>query len=143
MQITFKRQLNERVLGFFLLSHPGPVLVHILAVTVFTLLAAWPRFAWPIIALVIAAHAAMQVSIAMLNDYCDRRVDAESKPGKPIPRDLVHPGEALIAGIIVILIMLVLLTQLPLLALIISLCYLALGMAYNLGLKSTPLSGIV
>ena len=40
MQITSKRQLNERLLGFFLLSHPGPVLVHILAVTVFTLLAA-------------------------------------------------------------------------------------------------------
>src|SRR6266700_2234344 len=29
------------------------------------------------------------------------------------------------------------------LALLISLCYLALGQGYNLGLKSTPLSGIV
>src|SRR6266566_3317289 len=38
---------------------------------------------------------------------------------------------------------LALLTQLPPLAFIISLCYLALGQAYNLGLKSTPFSGIV
>src|SRR3989442_435868 len=113
MEIAKKRQIKDILLCFYLLSHPVPVSLHIVSVTVSTLLATWPHFTWSIIELVIAAHAAMQVSIAMLNDYCDRRVDAESKPGKPIPRDLVHPGEALIAGIIVILIMLVLLTQLP------------------------------
>ena len=143
MQITSKRQLNERVLGFFLLSHPGPVLVHILAVTVFTLLAAWPRFVWPIVALVIAAHAAMQVSIAMLNDYCDRDLDAQGKPGKPIPRGLVTPRQALIGGLSMIGLMLVLLIPLPPLALLCSVCYLALGQGYNLRLKSTPLSGLV
>ncbi len=143
MQITKKRQLNDLLLGFYLLSHPIPVLFHIVAVTIFTLLAAWPLFTWNIIALVIAAHAVMQISIAMINDYCDRRTDALSKPEKPIARGLVHPREALIAGLLAIVIMLVLLAQLPLLALIISLCYLALGQAYNLGLKSTPFSGIV
>jgi 4-hydroxybenzoate polyprenyltransferase len=143
MQITKKRTFNDILLGFYLLSHPIPVLFHIAAVTIFTLLAAWPHFTWDIIALIIAAHAAMQVSIAMINDYCDRSTDAQSKPEKPIPRGLVLPHEALVAGLLMIVIMLVLLTQLPLLALIISLCYLALGQAYNLGLKSTPLSGIV
>ncbi len=143
MEITKKRRLNQIALGFYLLSHPIPVMIHIVAVTIFTLLAAWPHFTWGIIALVIAAHAAMQLSIAMINDYCDRRVDAEGKPGKPIPRGLVHPREALVAGLVMIAIMLVLLTQLPQLALLISLCYLALGQAYNLGLKSTPFSGIL
>lgn len=143
MEITKKRHLNDIALGFYLLSHPVPVMFHILAVTVFTLLAAWPHFAWSIIALVIAAHAAMQLSIAMLNDYCDRRLDAASKPGKPIPRGLIHAREALIGGCVMIAIMLILLIQLPLLALLVSLCYLALGQAYNLGLKSTPFSGIV
>jgi 4-hydroxybenzoate polyprenyltransferase len=143
MQITKKRTINDILLGFYLLSHPIPVLFHIVAVTIFTLLAAWPHFTWNIIALVIAAHAAMQVSIAMINDYCDRNADAQSKPEKPIPRSLVHPREALVAGLLMIVIMLVLLAQLPLLALVISLCYLALGQAYNLGLKSTPFSGIV
>lgn len=143
MQITKKRTFNDIILGFFLLSHPIPVLFHIIAVTIFTLLAAWPHFIWNVIALIIVAHAAMQVSIAMINDYCDRETDAQSKPEKPIPRGLIHPREALIAGILMIALMLVLLIQLPLLALIISLCYLALGQAYNLGLKSTPLSGIV
>ena len=143
MQITKKRTFNDIILGFFLLSHPIPVLFHIIAVTIFTLLAAWPHFIWSVIVLVIAAHAAMQVSIAMLNDYCDRRFDAQSKPEKPIPRGLILPREALIAGLLMIAIMFVLLIPLPLLALGISLCYLALGQSYNLGLKSTPLSGIV
>src|SRR5213080_264515 len=143
MQITKKRTFNDIILGFFLLSHPIPVLFHIIAVTIFTLLAACPHFIWSVIVLVIVAHAAMQVSIAMLNDFCDRRIDAQSKPEKPIPRGLILPSEALIAGLLMIAIMFVLLIQLPLLALVISLCYLALGQAYNLGLKSTPLSGIV
>lgn len=143
MEITKKRQFNDIALGFYLLSHPVPVMFHILAVTVFTLLAAWPHFAWSIIVLVIAAHTAMQISIAMLNDYCDRRLDAASKPGKPIPRGLIHAREALIGGIVMIAIMLILLIQLPLLALLVSLCYLVLGQGYNLGLKSTPFSGIV
>ena len=143
MQITKKRTFNDILLGFYLLSHPIPVLFHIVAVTIFTLLAAWPHFTWNVIVLVIAAHAAMQVSIAMINDYCDRDTDALSKPEKPIPRGLIYPREALIAGLLMIVIMLVLLIQLPVLALFISLCYLALGQAYNLGLKSTPLSGIV
>jgi 4-hydroxybenzoate polyprenyltransferase len=143
MEITKKRQFNDIALGFYLLSHPVPVMFHIVAVTVFTLLAAWPHFIWSIIVLVIAAHAAMQISIAMLNDYCDRRLDAASKPGKPIPRGLIHAREALIGGFVMIAIMLILLIQLPLLALLVSLCYLVLGQAYNLGLKSTPFSGIV
>jgi 4-hydroxybenzoate polyprenyltransferase len=143
MQITKKRTFNDVILGFFLLSHPIPVFFHIIAVTIFTLLAAWPHFIWSVIVLIIAAHAAMQVSIAMLNDFCDRRIDAQSKPEKPIPRGLILPREALIAGFLMIAIMLVLLIPLPLLALVISLCYLVLGQAYNLGLKSTPLSGIV
>jgi 4-hydroxybenzoate polyprenyltransferase len=85
----------------------------------------------------------MQISIAMLNDYCDRHMDAVAKPKKPIPRGLVHPHEALIAGLFMIVVMLLLLLPLPRLALVISLAYLALGQGYNLGLKVTPFSGIV
>ncbi len=143
MEIVKKRRIHEILLGFFLLSHPVPVLFHIIAVTLFTLLAAWQHPVWYVIVLVIAAHAAMQVSIAMINDYCDRRLDTEGKKNKPIPRGLVTPREALITGLVMIAVMLALLLLLPPLALLVSLCYLALGQAYNLGLKSTPWSGIV
>jgi 4-hydroxybenzoate polyprenyltransferase len=143
MKVPHRRQLNDILWGLFLLSHPGPVLFHIIAVAVFALLAAWPHVAWGIFALIVGAHAAMQISIAMLNDYCDRRMDARGKPHKPIPRGLILPREALVAGLLMIAFMLILLLPLPPLALIFSLAYLALGQGYNLGLKSTPLSGIV
>jgi 4-hydroxybenzoate polyprenyltransferase len=143
MEIPRKRQLNDILSGLFLLSHPGPVALHIVAVAVFALLAAWSHVSWGIFALIVGAHATMQISIAMLNDYCDRRMDAQGKPRKPIPRGLILPREALVAGLLMIALMLVLLLPLPPLALIFSLAYLALGQSYNLGLKSTPLSGIV
>lgn len=143
MDISRKRQPRDILLGFFLLSHPGPVLFHVIAVAIFAALAGWPNFSWTTLVLVISAHACMQFSIAMLNDYCDRRQDAQGKPEKPIPRGLVTPREALVGGLLMIVLMLVLLLPLPPLALILSLCYLALGQGYNLGLKSTPLSGIV
>ena len=143
MEIVRKRRVSDILLGFFLLSHPGPVFIHIIGVSIFTLLAAWPRLVWSTVLLVIAAHTAMQISIAMINDYCDRRLDAAGKPEKPIPRGLVHPREALVAGLFMIVLMVLLLLPLPPLALLVSLLYLTLGQAYNLGLKSTPLSGIV
>jgi len=143
MEIVKKRRPVEIAYGFFLLSHPAPVLLHVIGVTVFTLLAAWPQPIWGVILLVIGAHTAMQISIAMINDYRDRRVDAAAKPKKPIPRGLVYPHEALIAGLFMIVVMLLLLLPLPRLALLISLTYLALGQGYNLGLKATPFSGIV
>ncbi len=138
-----KRGYGQIALGFFLLSHPGPVAFHIIAVTALAVFAAWPHPVWSIIALVMAAHAAMQLSIAMLNDYCDRRLDAISKPGKPIVRGLVTPREALVVGLFMIVLMVGLLLLLNPLALGISLAYLVLGQAYNLGLKSTPWSGLI
>src|SRR5579864_9451132 len=143
MELPRKRQLNDILLGLFLLSHPGPVALHVVAVAVFALLAAWPNVGLSIFALIVGAHAAMQISIAMLNDFCDRKMDAQGKPGKPIPRGLILPREALVAGLLMIVLMLILLLPLPPLALLFSLAYLALGQSYNLGLKSTPLSGIV
>jgi len=143
VEVAKKRRWPDLLYGFYLLCHPGPVLFHILAVTAFALLAAWPHLVWSVLALVIAAHTAMQLSIAILNDYCDRQRDTLSKKHKPLPLGLVRPREALIAGILLMVVMVVLLLPLPPLALLISLLYLALGQGYNLGLKSTPLSGIV
>ena len=143
MEISQKRSMRQIALGLFLLSHPAPVLLHILGVGIFTLLAAAPHPIWSTVALVIAAHAAMQISIAMINDYCDRRLDATGKPRKPIPRGLITPREALLGGIVMMGLMLLLLLPLNPLALWLSLAYLVLGQGYNLGLKSTPLSGIV
>jgi 4-hydroxybenzoate polyprenyltransferase len=143
MRQAGKRDLRDIVVGVFWLCHPVPVAFHTLAVMILALLAAWPHVVWPTFVLVILAHTSMQLSIAVLNDYCDRHLDAASKRGKPISRGLIHPGEALFIGILLFLVMIVLLLFLNRLAFLISLLYFAFGLSYNLGLKSTPLSGII
>ncbi len=143
MQLENKRTFSDIALGFLLLTHPGPVAFFIFVVALFALRVTWPQPAWSVIMLLVAAHATMQFSISMINDYCDRALDAASKPGKPIVRGLVTPREALIVGIVMAVLMVVLLLPLPPLALVVSLCYLALGQAYNLGLKSTVWSGCI
>jgi 4-hydroxybenzoate polyprenyltransferase len=142
MQLERKRTFGDIVLGFLLLTHPGPVALFISVVALFAIRISWPSFVWSTILLLIAAHAAMQFSISMINDYCDRALDAATKPSKPIARGLVTPREALIVGIGMAVLMVLILLSLPL-ALVVSLCYLALGQAYNLGLKSTPWSGVI
>jgi 4-hydroxybenzoate polyprenyltransferase len=143
MEIVKKRRPLAIARGLVQLCHPLPVLFHAIAVSIFLLLAAWPHFNWLLILLAIAAHTAMQCSIAVLNDYCDRHLDAAGKKNKPLVQGLVRPGEALTFGIGLMLLMLLLLLPINMPALLISLLYLAFGQAYNLGLKSTPFSGIV
>src|SRR5437660_10126395 len=95
MEIGRKRHPGEIALGFLLLCHPGPVLFHILAVPLFALLAAWPHVLWGVLALVVAAHTAMHLTIAVPYDYCDRVLDARGKPYTPSPRAPVHRVDAL------------------------------------------------
>jgi 4-hydroxybenzoate polyprenyltransferase len=85
----------------------------------------------------------MQISIAAINDYCDRHLDSMSKKYKPIPRGLVSAREALCFGLLLTVIMFLLLLPLNPLALYVTLLYLLCAHGYNLGLKSTPFSGIV
>jgi 4-hydroxybenzoate polyprenyltransferase len=138
-----QRSVLDMIRGFFLLTHPERLAFLLLGVSVFAVLASWPHLVWTTLVLLVAAHGAMQASIAILNDYCDRRLDALSKPQKPLVRGLVLPREALVVGLLMIPLMLVLLLFLPPLALLVSLVYLALGQTYNLRLKSTPWSGLV
>lgn len=143
METLKQRRPGDKALGFFLLCHPIPVLLHTVAVTIFAVLAAWPHLVWATLILVAVAHCLMQCSIAVLNDYCDRRLDLISKRHKPLTRGLVSPHEAFIFGLFLMLAMFLLLLPLNPLALLLSLLYLLLGQGYNLGLKSTPWSGIV
>jgi 4-hydroxybenzoate polyprenyltransferase len=144
MRTLKQRRPGDIALGFFLLCHPVPVLLHTIAVALFAVLASWSHIAWTTLLLVIAAHTSMQFSIAVFNDYFDRRLDCEShKVSKPIVRGFVRPIEALLLGVFWLSLMILLLLPLPPLAILLSVIYLILGQSYNLGLKSTPWSGIV
>jgi 4-hydroxybenzoate polyprenyltransferase len=138
-----KRRPSDVLRGFFWLCHPGPMIFNVTAVIAFALLASWPDVPWKVIALAASAHLAMQLSIAILNDYCDRDRDVLSKKNKPIVRGFVRPQEALVTSILLMAAMLILLIPLNRSALLISLIYLAFGQSYNLGLKTTPAGAVV
>jgi 4-hydroxybenzoate polyprenyltransferase len=138
-----KRSVGDMVIGFWMLGHVEPIIFILTVVALFAVRATWPRPPWTLILLLLAGQAAMQLSIGILNDYCDRRLDALGGKNKPIVLGLIRPHEALLAGLLMIAIMFVILLPLNLIALLAALGYLALGQIYNLGLKSTPLSGIL
>jgi len=138
-----QRSVGDMVVGFWMLGHVEPIILILAVVALFAVRATWPRPPWTLILLLLAGQAAMQLSIGILNDYCDRRLDALGGKNKPIVLGLIRPHEALLAGLLMIAIMFVILLPLNLVALLAALGYLALGQIYNLGLKSTPLSGIL
>lgn len=143
MEAKKKRSVGDMVVGFWMLGHVEPIIFILTVVALFAVRATWPRPPWTLILLLLAGQAAMQLSIGILNDYCDRRLDALGGKNKPIVLGLIRPHEALLAGLLMIAIMFVILLPLNLIALLAALGYLALGQIYNLGLKSTPLSGIL
>ena len=143
MEAKKQRSVGGMVVGFWGLGHVEPIILILAVVALFAVRATWPRPPWTLILLLLAGQAAMQLSIGILNDYCDRRLDALSGKNKPIVLGLIRPHEALLAGLLMIAIMFVILLPLNLVALLAALGYLTLGQIYNLGLKSTPLSGIL
>jgi 4-hydroxybenzoate polyprenyltransferase len=135
--------LARRLGGAWALLHPGPSLVTVLAFLLFALIAAGGHPPLPKLILTTLGMACIQFAISTLNDYCDRAADRLSTKRKPIVLGLVSPQFALwltaafVAGMV--------------------LCYapfgpgpfalaifaLALGVAYDLGVKRTPFSGIM
>ncbi len=143
MEAKKKRSVGDLVVGFWKLGHVEPIILILTVVALFAVRATWPRPPWTLILLLLAGQAVMQFSIGILNDYCDRRLDALAGKNKPIVLGLIRPHEALVAGLLMIAIMFVILLPLNLIVLLAALGYLVLGQIYNLGLKSTPLSGIL
>ena len=143
MELKKKRSVGDLIVGFWMLAHVEPILLILVVVTLFAVRATWPHPPWTLILLLLAGQTAMQFSIGILNDYCDRKVDILSKKNKPIVLGLIRPREALLAGLFMIAVMFAILLPLSFFALLAALGYLALGQLYNLGLKSTPFSGIL
>jgi 4-hydroxybenzoate polyprenyltransferase len=140
---TRKRSERELAVGLWRLAHAERIVLILAAVTLFAVRASWPHPPWATILALLAGQAAMQFSIGMLNDYCDRELDAASGKDKPIVIGLIRPREALLAGCLMIALMFVILLPFNHLTLLAALGYLVLGQLYNLGLKSTPLSGLL
>ena len=88
-----------RLLAWVRLTHPFPVLLKVIACAAFASIttSGIPPLA-PLAALLVAV-CLVNAGIGALNDYCDRDLDAQSKPSKPLVQGLVRPWQALVVGV--------------------------------------------
>jgi 4-hydroxybenzoate polyprenyltransferase len=95
-----------------------------------------------VVRLVLAMGCA-QAAIGILNDYCDRALDAASKPRKPLVRGTVQPGEALALVVILTGLAILIAQSFGLAAALVLCAIMALGFAYDLRFKGTWVSAVL
>src|SRR5260370_22402068 len=134
MDLKKNRSVGDIVVGFLMLAHIEPIVLILTVVTLFAVRASWLHPPWMTILLLLAGQAAMQFSIGILNDYCDRHLDAAGRKNKPIVLGLIRPREALLAGLFMIVIMVIILLSPQLFALLAAPSSLLLGQLHTLGL---------
>jgi 4-hydroxybenzoate polyprenyltransferase len=135
-----KHGLRARARGYWLLLHPLPVAMIMVAMLAFALVAAHGRPAPSALVWLLLSVFFSQAAIASLNDFCDRRLDAASKPWKPVPAGLVSPQAALTIAVVSTPLALLCVLPLGAAALLWAAVHTAGGLAYDLWLKGSAWS---
>ena len=126
-----------RLLAWGRLIHPFPVVLKVLACAAFAMIATPGAPALVPLTALLVAVCLVNAGIGALNDYCDRDLDARSKPSKPLVQGLVRPWQALVVGVATLATGLAATRWLPWPARVSAVVYAAAGVAYDLGLKYT------
>jgi len=138
--------IGARALGLLEATHPIPNLMFVVVVGVFSWLAASAAdrsvAPWMLVCLLLGVFLAQAV-IGATNDYCDRELDAATQPSKPIPRGVVTASQVLVLALACGAATVALIAPLGLVPLGLTALIVALGLAYDLGLKGSPASGIL
>lgn len=135
---------RARLGGLWALLHPGPSLLTVGAFILCAVIAAQGQPDPAKLALSALGMVCQQFAISALNDYCDRAADAQSlHKRKPIVLGLVTPRYALLLALALAAAMVILFAPFGWLAEVFAGTFLALGFAYDLGIKSTPFSGVM
>jgi 4-hydroxybenzoate polyprenyltransferase len=143
---TARPSFRQRLFGLVLVTHPIPSALYVVAVAVFSWLAsqAAGRTLQPgTLVLVLASVACAQAAIGATNDFCDRYLDALSRPEKPIVRGWISPGEAIFLAAIATVGVVGLLAPLGPIPFLLGALIEGLGLAYDFGLKGTPFSALL
>lgn len=140
------RRVRRTALGLLLVAHPIPSALYVVAVGIFSWLAAVAAH-HPLdpgrLTRVLVAMACAQCAIGATNDYLDRPLDTDTKPSKPLVSGLITPDTALLLAAVCSAAVLLLITPLGLLPLVLGLLVELLGLAYDFGLKATPISALL
>jgi len=130
-----------RLRALFIASHPGPSLAITAMATVLAAEAA-PHGFGPV--LTAPAMLAGQLSVGWSNDACDAARDiAAGRPDKPVVRGEVTVRSLWVAAVVSLLAALAMAAAISLVTLGILVLLIGAAWAYNLGLKSTPWSGVL
>ncbi len=120
--------------------HPFPVGLNVAATVALAGIAVDGVPAAADLARLTVAMFCVQAAIGASNDYCDRDLDAITKPYKPIVRGLVEPNVALLLAALLALVAAALTATFGPLSLAVGACGLLAGLAYNFRLKRSVLS---
>jgi 4-hydroxybenzoate polyprenyltransferase len=130
----------SRLRGWIQAAHPFP-LTAVLVVTALVGVAASEGEVNPgRLGLALLAMLSSQLCIGWTNDYRDRLTDAAFQPGKPVPSGLVPPAQLRVAAITAGVTTVAVGLTLPVEAFGLLVVGTAAGLAYNFGVKDTPLS---
>jgi 4-hydroxybenzoate polyprenyltransferase len=130
-----------RMRALVIASHPGPSLAITAMATVLAAEAAPTGFG-PV--LVAPAMLAGQLSVGWSNDACDAARDvAAGRTDKPVARGEISVRSLWVAAVVSVVAALALAAAISLLTMGILALLVGAGWAYNLGLKSTPWSGVM
>jgi 4-hydroxybenzoate polyprenyltransferase len=130
-----------RMRALVIASHPGPSLAITAMATVLAAEAAPTGFG-PV--LVAPAMLAGQLSVGWSNDACDAARDvAAGRTDKPVARGEISVRSLWVAAIVSVVAALAMSAAISLLTMGILALLVGAGWAYNLGLKSTPWSGVM
>jgi 4-hydroxybenzoate polyprenyltransferase len=130
-----------RVRALLIASHPGPSLAITAMATVLAAEAAPTGFG-PV--LVAPAMLAGQLSVGWSNDACDAARDvAAGRTDKPVARGEISVRSLWVAAVVSVVAALAMSAAISLLTMGILALLVGAGWAYNLGLKSTPWSGVM
>jgi 4-hydroxybenzoate polyprenyltransferase len=130
-----------RVRALLIASHPGPSLAITAMATVLAAEAAPSGFG-PV--LVAPAMLAGQLSVGWSNDACDAARDvAAGRTDKPVARGEISVRALWVAAVVSVVAALAMSAAISLLTMGILALLVGAGWAYNLGLKSTPWSGVM
>jgi 4-hydroxybenzoate polyprenyltransferase len=130
-----------RMRALVIASHPGPSLAITAMATVLAAEAA-PNGFGPV--LVAPAMLAGQLSVGWSNDACDAARDvAAGRTDKPVARGEISVRSLWVAAVVSVVAALAMAAAISLLTMGILALLVGAGWAYNLGLKSTPWSGVM
>jgi 4-hydroxybenzoate polyprenyltransferase len=136
--------LRAHLQGVWALTHPGPSLITAVAYVLCVLIAARGKPDVTRLVVTVLGMICMQFAISALNDYRDREADARSQhKRKPIVQGLVTPNFALSLALALAVAMEVLYAPYGIVPALTATAFLALGFAYDLGVKTTPFSGVM